>query len=68
MHALFYARQRGLDEARARALIIEGMAHALLERCLGGEDDGLLAQWLQGGWLARAIGGQLQANAEVQHA
>ncbi len=66
--ALFYARQRGLDEARARALIIEGMAHALLERCLGGEDDGLLAQWLQGGWLARAIGGQLQANAEVQHA
>lgn len=30
--ALFYARQRGLDEAAARALIIEGMANALLAR------------------------------------
>lgn len=30
--ALFYARQRGLDEAAARALIIEGMANALLSR------------------------------------
>lgn len=72
--ALFYARQRGLDEASARALIIEGMARALLERCLGGEDDGLLAQWLRGGWLARAIAEQLGAPAagtatakEVQH-
>lgn len=36
--ALFYARQRGLDEASARGLIIEGMASALLERCLGGTD------------------------------
>ena len=33
--ALFYARQRGLDERHARALIIEGMAGALLQRCLG---------------------------------
>lgn len=65
--ALFYARQRGLDEASARALVIDGMARALLERSLGGEDDGLLAQWLRSGWLARAIGQQLQANAEVQH-
>ena len=65
--ALFYARQRGLDEAAARALIIEGMARALLERCLGQDEDGVLAQWLKGGWLARAIGAQLQANAEVQH-
>lgn len=31
--ALFYARQRGLDETAARALIIEGMAQALLQRC-----------------------------------
>ena len=65
--ALFYARQRGLDEASARALIIEGMARALLARCLGNEDNGLLAQWLQGGWLAHAIGAQLQGDAEVQH-
>lgn len=65
--ALFYAGQRGLDEASARALIIEGMARALLERCLGGEEDGLLAQWLQGGWLGRTIGAQLQMSAEVHH-
>lgn len=31
--ALFYARQRGLDEATARSLIVEGMANALLSRC-----------------------------------
>lgn len=30
--ALFYARQRGLDERSARGLIIEGMANALLTR------------------------------------
>ncbi len=30
--ALFYARQRGLDEPAARALIVEGMANALLSR------------------------------------
>lgn len=30
--ALFYARQRGLDERSARGLIIEGMATALLSR------------------------------------
>ena len=65
--ALFYARQRGLDEASARALIIEGMARALLERCLGTEDNGLLAQWLRAGWLTRAIAAQLQGEAEVQH-
>ena len=34
--ALFYARQRGLDERSARGLIIEGMAHALLTRCFTG--------------------------------
>jgi len=32
--ALFYARQRGLDERRARALIIEGMISALLARSI----------------------------------
>lgn len=30
--ALFYARQRGLDQGAARSLIIEGMANALLSR------------------------------------
>ena len=33
--ALFYARQRGLDERSARGLIIEGMASALLARAFG---------------------------------
>lgn len=33
--ALFYARQRGLDETSARALIVAGLAAAVLERGLG---------------------------------
>ncbi|MCY1379744.1 FeS assembly protein SufD [compost metagenome] len=33
--ALFYARQRGLDERSARGLIIEGMASALFARAFG---------------------------------
>ena len=57
--ALFYAAQRGLDDARARALITEGMARALLERALG--DSPLLAEWLEGGWLARQLERQAQA-------
>jgi len=62
--ALFYARQRGLDEASARALIVEGMARALLERCLApAGSSGLLAQWLEGGWLARTLARCLPAPA-----
>jgi len=57
--ALFYAAQRGLDDARARALITEGMARAVLERAL--DDSALLAQWLEGGWLARQLERQAQA-------
>ena len=37
--ALFYARQRGLDERTARGLIVQGMAGALLQRCF--DDDAL---------------------------
>jgi Fe-S cluster assembly protein SufD len=33
--ALFHARQRGLDERAAKALIIEGLAQAVLARALG---------------------------------
>ena len=51
--ALFYASQRGLSEAHARALIVEGMARALLERGLPGSP--LLAQWLDSGALAAAM-------------
>lgn len=34
--AVFYARQRGLDDDAARRLILEGQANALLARALGG--------------------------------
>jgi len=66
--ALFYARQRGLDAVSARTLIIEGMARALLERCLPatGESD-LLGQWLASGWLTQAIERHLSPAQEVQH-
>jgi len=33
--ALFYARQRGLDETQARALVIGGLAQAVVDRALG---------------------------------
>ena len=73
--ALFYARQRGLDEATARALIIDGMACALLQRCLGTDDgeggsdgeSGLLDQWLASGWLDAQVAAQLQIDAGVLH-
>lgn len=66
--ALFYARQRGLDEVTARALIIQGMAHAVLSRSLEQpEDNGLLSQWLEGGWLVGAIERHLQTMPEVAH-
>ncbi len=52
--ALFYARQRGLDERHARALIIEGMARALLQRCL---DEPELIQALEVDALLRRAAG-----------
>ncbi|WP_296446283.1 SufD family Fe-S cluster assembly protein [Rhodoferax sp. UBA5149] len=42
--ALFYARQRGLDEASALALILEGLQRAVLERAL---DDPEILQTMQ---------------------
>ncbi|MGL6204633.1 MAG: SufD family Fe-S cluster assembly protein [Giesbergeria sp.] len=64
--ALFYALQRGLDEAQARALLTEGMARAVLERALDtGDGAQALAQWLESGVLAQALARQLQA--EVPH-
>ena len=61
--ALFYARQRGLDERSARALIIEGMASALLSRALA---DPALTESLGLADLLRAVvaqhlGGDLAA-------
>ena len=63
--ALFYARQRGLDDASARALIVQGMAHALLERCI--DNPELLATWQDSGWMAGTIARHLAASQEVHH-
>lgn len=59
--ALFYARQRGLDDAQARALITEGMAHAVLERALDDTSGNhALEQWLASGVLSQALARQLR--------
>ena len=62
--ALFYARQRGLDETSARALITQGMAQAVLERALPGSD--WLAQWLDSGWLAERLHTHAHSPSEAQ--
>ncbi|MEZ5718556.1 MAG: SufD family Fe-S cluster assembly protein [Burkholderiaceae bacterium] len=58
--ALFYACQRGLDETSARALLLEGMATALLERCF--DDPDTLATLSADGLLARTIAQQLETH------
>lgn len=63
--ALFYARQRGLDDAKARALIVQGMAHALLERCI--KHPELLATWEASGWLTDTIARYVDTGPEVNH-
>lgn len=62
--ALFYAAQRGLPAPLARALMVEGMAHAVLSRGVEAGDwidslgiDRLLAQRVQ-----RHLGSTLQAD------
>ncbi|KJS77243.1 MAG: SufBD protein [Comamonadaceae bacterium BICA1-1] len=67
--ALFYARQRGLDERSARGLIIEGMAHALLTRAFSDAQlmetldlAGLLRQVV-----ARHLADEASTTGEVQH-
>lgn len=62
--ALFYARQRGLDELSARGLIVQGMASALLERGLGGSDlmQTLAIDTLLGSAVARHLAAE-QATA-----
>lgn len=67
--ALFYARQRGLDERSARGLIVEGMASALLTRAFGDAQlvesldlEGLLRQTV-----ARHLADEIQALPEKPH-
>ena len=64
--ALFYARQRGLDEASARTLIVHGMASALLERCFGQGAD-LLAAIAQDGQLTNFLAMHLATLTENHH-
>ena len=64
--ALFYARQRGLDEASARTLIVHGMASALLERCFGQGAD-LLAAIAQDGQLTNFLATHLATLTENHH-
>ena len=54
--ALFYARQRGLDEASALALILLGLQRAVLERAL---DD---HEWLTGMNLDAALSRMTQQH------
>lgn len=61
--ALFYARQRGLDDTQARALITEGMAQAVLERAMDNEPgQQAMEQWLASGVVSRALARQLRQS------
>lgn len=59
--ALFLARQRGLDERTALAMIIEGMAAATLARAV--DEAGVLEQAGFEALLARAVAGHLAKEA-----
>ena len=63
--AIFYARQRGLDEREARAMIVRGMTHAVLARALDAPDllDTLGIEAL----LAQAVDRHLASAAEAHH-
>lgn len=63
--ALFYARQRGLDERSARGLIVEGMAGALIQRCFTG--DHLQEAVGIDGLLRTAVARHLAVGLDVGH-
>ncbi|HXE23107.1 MAG TPA: SufD family Fe-S cluster assembly protein [Rhodoferax sp.] len=63
--ALFYARQRGLNESSARALIIKGLLTALLERSLG--DPDVLQTLGVDALLGNAVARYLAAGKELSH-
>jgi Fe-S cluster assembly protein SufD len=58
--ALFHARQRGIDEVAAKAMIVEGMAVAVFARALG--DDKVLETSGLATRLSRAIADHLAAG------
>ncbi|ODU58395.1 MAG: SufBD protein [Comamonadaceae bacterium SCN 68-20] len=63
--ALFYARQRGLDERIARGLIVEGMAGALMLRCF--RDERLLGALGIEGLLRDAVARHLALDKVAGH-
>ncbi len=62
--ALFHARQRGLDERTAKAMILQGLASALFAR--GVDDDSVLEAIGIDAVLARAVDRHLQATTEQE--
>lgn len=60
--ALFYASQRGIDPAEARALIVDGMAGALVASCI--DDPALLEQAGFTAALLDAIAGHIGRKPE----
>ncbi len=63
--ALFYARQRGLDERTARGLIVQGMAGALVQRCF--TDDALLETLDFDALLRAGVARHLAPGQKAQH-
>lgn len=63
--AIFMARQRGLDETTATALVLHGMAHALLAQGL--PDDAVLASAGLPAWLDQQVRRHLFVGRGVQH-
>jgi Fe-S cluster assembly protein SufD len=63
--ALFHARQRGLAEADAKAMIVEGLATAVLARAI--DDRELLEQVGLERLLAAAIAGHLELASKEGH-
>jgi Fe-S cluster assembly protein SufD len=64
--ALFYARQRGLDERSARTLIVAGMLTALLERCI--VDPEVMQALNTKSLLDGVVHQHLEASTETAHA
>lgn len=63
--ALFYAAQRGLSERAARALIVEGMARAVLARGL--DEPGLIETPEVAALLVRTVAEHLGEDTEASH-
>ena len=63
--ALFHARQRGIAEADAKAMIVEGMASAVFTRALG--DAGALETSGLAAGLSRAIDAHLACGRKELH-